>query len=489
VLASATAFALFLPFFRGFYSVVDGVRWTSGGSDLGQFLTVWGIYFGAVLAILLGLAVRREIGIEASQDGLTIAAVALVSGVLALGAGIIAGVSEPISQIAVAIVLVAVVTGVSAMSARLTTLSWSALAVVIAAVAGSAALAPFRPAAALALGIASAAAMQGLPAIRQPSRCVPWLMVLAATVTIAATEIIYVADDLQDSPWERMNTVFKFYLQAWILLAVGVAVLLVRTWFNGRGSMPGARSALQAPVLGFIAETTTRREVAPRARASTGRRAIIPLVVATPLLAAGFLYPLIGTPVRLDWDMESSPTGLSLDGYAWMQGGTILNGTGEPLDFTGDLAAIEWLNANVDGTPVILEASIGPYRGNGSRISSATGLPTVLGWDRHQRQQRYQPGIDQRMADVEAMYDEEDPQRKLEAMRRYRVRYVIVGDVERLWNWPEQPEHYASAAGLAAFDALVGSGLALVFESGHTRIYEVADFPRLPAADGAEHEL
>jgi uncharacterized membrane protein len=172
-----------------------------------------------------------------------------------------------------------------------------------------------------------------------------------------------------------------------------------------------------------------------------------------------------------------------------MQGGTILNGTGEPLDFTGDLAAIEWLNANVDGTPVILEASIGPYRGNGSRISSATGLPTVLGWDRHQRQQRYQPGIDQRMADVEAMYDEEDPQRKLEAMRRYRVRYVIVGDVERLWNWPEQPEHYASAAGLAAFDALVGSGLALVFESGHTRIYEVADFPRLPAADGAEHEL
>ncbi|HMM43994.1 MAG TPA: hypothetical protein PKA95_19020, partial [Thermomicrobiales bacterium] len=143
--------------------------------------------------------------------------------------------------------------------------------------------------------------------------------------------------------------------------------------------------------------------------------------------------------------------------------------------------------ANAHGNPVILEASIGPYRGNGSRISSATGLPTVLGWDRHQRQQRYQAGIDRRMSDVRAIYNDTDSTRKLEMLRRYDVRYVIVGDVERYWNSADNPAPYASADGLAVFDALVGNGLALAFESGHTRIYEVTPFARLSPAPDAVH--
>jgi uncharacterized membrane protein len=203
------------------------------------------------------------------------------------------------------------------------------------------------------------------------------------------------------------------------------------------------------------------------------------------LLATGLVYPAVATPVRLDWDMESSPSGLTLDGYAWMDGGMILNGTNDPIQFSGDLAAIDWLIENVDGTPVILEASIGPYRGNGSRISSATGLPTVLGWDRHQHQQRYAPGISQRMTDVRNIYNETDPARKLEMLRRYRVRYVIVGDVERYWNTPENPTYYASSEGLAAFDALLDEDLVVAFESGTTRVYEVLDFPRTPPAPGA----
>ena len=64
------------------------------------------------------------------------------------------------------------------------------------------------------------------------------------------------------------------------------------------------------------------------------------------------------------------------------------SGSGEPVYFKDDLALIDWLNAHIHGTPVIAEASIGPYRGNGSRISSATGLPTIIGWERHEEQQR-----------------------------------------------------------------------------------------------------
>ncbi|MEX1157716.1 MAG: hypothetical protein WEC79_02160, partial [Thermomicrobiales bacterium] len=69
------------------------------------------------------------------------------------------------------------------------------------------------------------------------------------------------------------------------------------------------------------------------------------------------------------------------------------------------------------------------------------------------------------------------------------VRYVIVGDVERYWNTPENPTYYASPDGLAAFDRLLGNGLAIAFESGTTRVYEVLDFPAIPPADGAVAEL
>ncbi|HYI16303.1 MAG TPA: DUF2298 domain-containing protein, partial [Thermomicrobiales bacterium] len=316
---------------------------------------------------------------------------------------------------------------------------------------------------------------------RQPSRFFPWALVAIGSVTVASTEFVYVADDLQNSDWERMNTVFKFYLQSWTLLAVGTAVLVAWLWREAR---IGANGVSQQR-LGIVAEPATRRTTAATVRESSLRPTRFAAVAATVLLAVGMIYPILATPVRLDWDMESSPSGLSLDGYAWMDGGQILNGTNEPIEFSGDLDAIEWLNENVDGTPVILEASIGPYRGNGSRISSATGLPAVLGWDRHQRQQRYEPGITERMADVHAIYNENDPAIKLEELRRYRVRYVIVGDVERYWNVPENPTYYASAAGLAAFDALLGNGLELAFESGNTRVYEVVDFPRVPPAQGA----
>jgi uncharacterized membrane protein len=172
-----------------------------------------------------------------------------------------------------------------------------------------------------------------------------------------------------------------------------------------------------------------------------------------------------------------------------MDGGEIRSGIDEPVTFSGDLAAIEWLNENVDGTPVLLEASIGPYRGNGGRISSATGIPAVLGWDRHQRQQRYEPGISQRMADVRAIYNETDPVVKLEMLRRYNVRYIVVGDVERYWNFPEPPDYYATSEGLAAFDALVGTALTIAFQSGATTVYELADFPTIPPAPDARDDL
>ena len=48
---------------------------------------------------------------------------------------------------------------------------------------------------------------------------------------------------------------------------------------------------------------------------------------------------------------------------------------------------------------------------------------------------------------------------------------MIVGDVERKWPYNGQP--YASAAGLAAFDQMVGKSLDVVFDKDGTIIYGV----------------
>jgi len=190
------------------------------------------------------------------------------------------------------------------------------------------------------------------------------------------------------------------------------------------------------------------------------------------LIAGGLFYPVLATVPRLELRFAGHPGIGTLNALDWMRYGTIdrPDRTGV-IQFADDLAAIEWFNGNVKGTPVIAEASIGPYRGNGSRISIATGLPTIIGWDRHERQQRYQSDIDPRFLDVRTLYDSASPQEKLDILREYDVEYVIVGDVERYAAWGGEP--YASAAGIAAFDELVGNGLEIAFQSGTTTVYRL----------------
>jgi YYY domain-containing protein len=242
-----------------------------------------------------------------------------------------------------------------------------------------------------------------------------------------ATELVAIDGDVG-----RMNTVFKFYMQVWVLWSVAAAAGLARSW----DWLTGARS----------------REF---------KRAWLGVLGVLVLFAA--VYPVVGTwaRVRDRFDPSIPPT---LDGTAYMATSTYSD-DGRPLRLASDLEAIRWLQDNVAGSPVILEGQTPLYRW-GSRVSIYTGLPTVIGWDWHQKQQRwgYQDQVDQRGADVRAMYSDASVERTVALLRQYHVAYVYVGDLERA---------YYPAAGLAKLDRMVGQYLEVAYDQDGVRIYRV----------------
>ena len=236
----------------------------------------------------------------------------------------------------------------------------------------------------------------------------------------------------------RMNTVFKFYLQVWVLWSLASAVALGAIWRQGWVD----------------------------SRSRWGRAWIIGLSV---LVLAAMVYPLVATRARVA-DRFDPAVPLTLDGTAYMHRSAI-SAQDQTIALLPDLQAIRWLQDNVVGTPTILEAGVGPQPhvplySWGSRISSYTGLPTVQGWDWHQKQQRwgYREMIDDRLRDVWTMYADPSPARALDLLRQYGVQYIYVGALERAYYPP---------SGLDKFDRMVGSDLELVYDRDGVKIYHL----------------
>jgi YYY domain-containing protein len=238
---------------------------------------------------------------------------------------------------------------------------------------------------------------------------------------------------------ERMNTVFKFYLHAWavfsIVAAFGVWQLAFVLW---RPAMhAGSRSLAKAG-------------------GSVAAAALVSLLVA-----AG-LYPLLATPVRLDDRFEDLPA--TLDGTAYMRE-AIYNDQKGPLELTYDYEGIQWLRQNVEGSPAIVEGRADLYRWGG-RFSIYTGLPAVVGWDWHERQQRGELAhlVEQRGREVDAFYTSQDVDQAQRFLRRYSVQYVILGQLER---------NYYPAAGLRKLQSGLGGALEVAYENEQLTIYRV----------------
>ena len=130
-----------------------------------------------------------------------------------------------------------------------------------------------------------------------------------------------------------------------------------------------------------------------------------------------------------------------------------------------DYQAILWMRNNVQGSPVVLEGQGQLYRTLHSRVSIYTGLPTILGWDNHQSQQRgYGNTIGDRIKDISTIYSSDDWQESMELMQKYQVEYIYIGDIER---------HYYPEIGIGKFKEQIGRDLELVYSNTGVDIYKV----------------
>ena len=186
--------------------------------------------------------------------------------------------------------------------------------------------------------------------------------------------------------YDRMNTFFKLYLEAWILFAIATAVLVFRS----------------------------------RDRRGVIDRWVFPARAAAAALAVAALFTS-ATAGRAAVSRHFAPyEGPSLDGLRYLE-------TLHP----GESLAVTWLRQKVEGTPVVLEAQ-GPSYQDFGRISMLTGLPTVLGWDYHVKQRgNPEAEIEARRQAVRSIYANPVAARIEPLLKRYRVGYVYVGWLER----------------------------------------------------------
>jgi len=280
------------------------------------------------------------------------------------------------------------------------------------------------------VGLAGFSAAQRLLLGRDPLIAFPLLLLAVAMLLLVGAELFYVVDQFGGA-FRRMNTVFKVYYQAWLLLSLVGAYALYH-WHRHR---PG-------------------RGIAPRLGHYTW-------IVVVGLLAAASLYYSVGAGLdragllRQGSNLEDN----TLDGLAFLRG----SGSGE-------YQAIQWLRDQAPWGRIV--EAVGDDYSDYGRISAGTGLPTVLGWKGHERQWRGSSRPFQgREEDVAQIYRSDDPSEVLRLLQRYNVTYVYVGSRERA-SYGE--------AGIEKFDGY----LKTAFTAQDVTIYEMFK----GAEQGQRHE-
>jgi len=254
-----------------------------------------------------------------------------------------------------------------------------------------------------------------------------FFMVGTGLILTLMVEIIVVSGDIG-----RMNTVFKFYLHVWALFAVSSAAAITWMWKSLSQWKLHWRIIWQIGMVFFIASM--------------------------------LLYPMTATLAKIR-DRMAPDAPRTLDGMTYMQYATH-HDEGAEMDLSQDYAAIRWMQDNIDGSPVIVEAHLTEYRW-GTRYTIYTGLPGVVGWNWHQRQQRTllpDNWVWDRVNGIGEFYETTNLDTAVDFLKRYDVSFIVVGQLERAKYSPESIQKFEENNSLLWNE---------VFRDGDTVIYEV----------------
>lgn len=203
-------------------------------------------------------------------------------------------------------------------------------------------------------------------------------LAILAIVLLILPEIIFFKDIYPSHP--RANTMFKFTFEAFMIM------LVLCGW--------------------LVAAAQTLQVRWQKIAVNVGLAMFI---------VAVFCYPYFGYR-----DYYGLKQYKSLNGLEWLM-----------VQNPNDYQAIKWLKQNTYGRPVVLEA-VGESYTTFARVSTFTGLPTVLGWRVHEWLWRGSFDLaGARTPEVETIYTRPLSAEARQLIAKYKVKYIFVGDKER----------------------------------------------------------
>jgi uncharacterized membrane protein len=241
------------------------------------------------------------------------------------------------------------------------------------------------------------------------------ILIIVSTILIIIPEFFYMKDIYPDH--YRANTMFKLVFQSFIMLSISSGYIIIRTISKAN----------------YIILTFEKRLLY-----------IIYFILTASLLSLVFIYPYFAITSYYN----------NLNNYRGFDG-LIYIKNNNPDDYE----AIKWLNSNIVGQPVVLEAQGDSYT-DYERISANTGLPTVLGWYVHEWLWRGVDAPTTRSTDVKTLYESPDLTNTIDLINKYHVSYVLIGKKEKE-KYPNINEDKFKQLGT------------LVFQKGSITIYKL----------------
>ncbi|MBW3635675.1 MAG: hypothetical protein KY445_04295, partial [Armatimonadetes bacterium] len=197
-----------------------------------------------------------------------------------------------------------------------------------------------------------------------------------------------------DGDFRHQDTVFKFGLQAWLLLGIGIAAeagFRFRHWWKS---------------------------------------AIWPLKFASATTTLAFFAVVSLAPLCVAWARAVGSAARDA------QGNVILSLNAARFLGDEELAGIEWLRRNAASGDSVVEAvatdpsgqPIGDYDASSGRVAAFSGVPSVLGWPQHVWMWGASwDDINRRAALVKGIYRGSTPQARLKALRQSGAIWIFTG--------------------------------------------------------------